>query len=147
MGCTSEHHQNNQEKQILHKCGLSCLDNGWELMFLIKAFGLSKELSTRVGIFLLSINGLKCKNLQFGMKKYMTFLIIFHDFIFGLGIVSTYLTYHRLKCLCRTQKIALLSQHFAMLTQFLSFSMWKTHSRALVCQMYGNYSKTTLYQA
>ena len=51
---------------------------------------------------------------------------MFHDFRFGLGIVTTHLTYHCPECLF-TQKIALLSKHYTMLTQLLSFSMWKRH--------------------
>ena len=60
--------------------------------FLIRAFGVSRELSTEVG-FSLSNNGLKSQDLRFRMKKkYMTFLIMFHDFRFCLGIVTTHLT-------------------------------------------------------
>ena len=51
---------------------------------------------------------------------------MFHDFRFGLGIVTTHLTYHCLKCLF-TQKIALLSKHYTILTQLLSFSMCNRH--------------------
>ena len=72
---------------------------GWEPTFLIGAFGLSEELSTEVG-FAFSNNGLKSQDLRFGMKKnYMIFLIMFHDFRFGLGRVTTHLTYHCLRCL------------------------------------------------
>ena len=41
---------------------------GWEPTFLIRAFGLSEELSTKVG-FAFSNNGLKFQDLQFEMKK------------------------------------------------------------------------------
>ena len=76
---------------------------GWEPTFLIGAFGLSEELSTKVG-FAFSNNGLKSQDLRFRMKKnYMIFLIMFHDFRFGLGIVTTHLTYHCLKCLFHTK--------------------------------------------
>ena len=60
-------------------------------------------------------------------KNYMIFLIMFHDFRFGLGIVTTHLTYHCLKCIFSHKKLALLSKHYTMLAQFLSFSMWKTN--------------------
>ena len=39
---------------------------GWEPTFLIRAFGLSEELSTEVG-FAFSNNGLKSQDLQFAM--------------------------------------------------------------------------------
>ena len=66
---------------------------GWEATFLIRAFVLSEELYTNVG-FAFFNNGLKFLDLQFRMKKkYMIFLIMFHDFRFSLGIVTTHLTY------------------------------------------------------
>ena len=67
-------------------------------MFLIEAFGLNEELSTKVG-FAFSNNGLKSQDLRFGMRKNIIFLLMFHDFRFGLGIVTTQLTYHCLQCL------------------------------------------------
>ena len=74
-------------------------------MFLIKAFGLYEELSIKVG-FAFSKNGIKSQDLQFGMKKKnIIFFIMFHDFRFGLGIATTHLTYHCLKCLFHTQKM------------------------------------------
>ena len=98
---------------------------GWEPTFLIGAFGLSEEPSTEVG-FAFSNNCLKSQDLRFGMKNNcMVFLIMFHDFRFGLGIVTAHLTY---LCLF-TQQIELLSKHYTMLTQLLSFSMWKRHLR------------------
>ena len=76
---------------------------GWEPTFW--AFGLSKELCTRV-CFAFSNNGLKSQNLQFGMKKsYRIFLIIIHDLKFGLGKVTTHLIYHCFKCLFQTKKL------------------------------------------
>ena len=60
---------------------------GWEPTFLIGAFCLSEELSNEVG-FAFSNNGLKSAIL----------LIMSHDLRFGLGIATTYLTYHCLKC-------------------------------------------------
>ena len=75
----------------------------WEPTFLIGAFGLSEEISTEVG-FAFSNNGLKSQDLQFGMKKYyMIFLIMFHDFRFGLRIVTTHLTCHCLIFLFQTK--------------------------------------------
>ena len=67
---------------------------GWEPTLLIGAFGLSEELSTKVG-FAFSNNGLKSQDLRLKMKKkkYMIFLIIFYDFRFCLGKVTTHLTY------------------------------------------------------
>ena len=44
------------------------MSKGWEPTFLIEAFGLSEELSTKVG-FAFSTNGLKSQDLQFGMKN------------------------------------------------------------------------------
>ena len=41
---------------------------GWEATFLIRAFGLSEELYTKVG-FAFSNNGLKFLDLRFRMKK------------------------------------------------------------------------------
>ena len=69
-------------------------------------------------------------------------LIIFHDFRFGLGIVTTHLNYHCLKGLFPPKKIALLSKHYTMLTQLSSFSHVEKTFRAFVCQMCGKYSKT-----
>ena len=43
-------------------------DKGWEPMFIMGAFGLFKELSTKVG-FAFSSNCLKSQDLQFGIKK------------------------------------------------------------------------------
>ena len=52
-------------------------------MFLIRAFDMSEEVSSKVG-FAFSKNGLKFQDLQFGSKKnYMIFLIMFYDFRFG----------------------------------------------------------------
>ena len=71
-------------------------------MFLIRAFGLSKERLTEVGC-VFSDKSLKFKDLLFRMKrkKYdMLFFIIFfmfHDFRFGLGIVTTHFIYQYLK--------------------------------------------------
>ena len=45
---------------------------GWEPTFLIRAFGLSEELSTEVG-FAFSNNGLKSQDLRFRMKKKQLF--------------------------------------------------------------------------
>ena len=62
-------------------------------MFLIRDFGLSEELSNEVG-FVFFNNGWKSKDLRFRIKKnYMVFLIMFHDFRFRLGIVTTHLTF------------------------------------------------------
>ena len=72
---------------------MSLYINGWEATFLIRAFGLSEELSTKVG-FAFSNNGLKCQDLQFIMKKLYEFTIMIHDLRFCLGIVTTHLTYH-----------------------------------------------------
>ena len=41
---------------------------GWEAMILIKAFGLSEEMYTKVG-FAFSNNGWKSQDLQFRMKR------------------------------------------------------------------------------
>ena len=114
--------------------------NGWEPTFLIRAFGLSEELSTEVG-FAFSNNCLKSQDLRFGMKtNYMIFLIMLHVFRFGLGMVTTHLIYHCSKCLFHT-KIILLIMHYTMQTQVLSFFHVEKTYRALVCQMCGNYSK------
>ena len=48
-------------------CGLLSF-KGWEPTFLIGAFGLSEELSTKVG-FAFCNNGLKSRDLRFGIKK------------------------------------------------------------------------------
>ena len=76
---------------------LDNLGKGWEATFLIKAFCLSRELSTEVG-FAFSYNGLKSQDLQFRMIFLMLFLIMFHDFGFCCEIVSTHLTYPCPKC-------------------------------------------------
>ena len=61
---------------------------GWEPTFFIRAFGISKELSTEVG-FAFSNNCLKSEDLQFRMKFFrIIFLIMFPDFRFCLAIVS-----------------------------------------------------------
>ena len=44
------------------------MEKGWEATFLIRAFGLSGELATKVG-FAFSNNGLKSQDLRFRMKK------------------------------------------------------------------------------
>ena len=51
---------------------------------------------------------------------------MFHDFRFGLGKVTTLLTYYCLKCIFHT-KNCIISEHYTMLAQALSFSMWKRH--------------------
>ena len=101
---------------------------GWEPTFLIGAICLSEELSIRIG-FAFCNNGLKSKDLRFGMKiNYMVFLIMFYDFRLGLGIVTTLDTWHTIFLnVCLSQKIAFLSKHYTMLTQLYSFSMWKRH--------------------
>ena len=84
---------------------------GWEATFLNRAFGLFEELSTEVG-FAFSNNGLKSQDIQFRMKQNcMILLIMFHDFRFCLGIVTTHLTY---QCHRTTQKEAL--QTFATIS-------------------------------
>ena len=115
---------------------------GWVPTFLIRAFGLSEEPSTKVG-FAFSNIGLKSQDQWFGMKKNdMVVLIMFHDCKFGVGIVTTHLTYHCLKCFFFHTKIALLKKHNTMLTQLLSFFFHvEKKFRALACQMCGNYSK------
>ena len=60
--------------------------DGWEPTFLIRAFGLSEELSTQVG-FAFSNNGLKSQDLRFRIEKK---LMMFHDFRFCLGIFTTH---------------------------------------------------------
>ena len=69
-------------------------------------------------------------------------LIMFHDFRFGLGIVTTHLNYHCRKGFFFKKEIALLSKHYAMLTQLSGFFHVEKTFRAFVCQMCGNYSKT-----
>ena len=78
---------------------------GWEATFLIRAFGLSGELSTEVG-FAFLYNGLKSQDLRLRMKNnHMIFLIMSHDFRFCLGIVTTHLTYQCPKCLFHMEKL------------------------------------------
>ena len=55
---------------LFHSIALHGNTKGWEAMFLIRAFGLSRELSTEVG-FAFSNNGLKLKDLRFMMKQIM----------------------------------------------------------------------------
>ena len=86
---------------FLHSKGSQTQGLGTNISFW--TFCLSEEISTKVS-FAFSNNGLKSEDLQFGMKKsYMISLIMFHDFRFGLGIVTTHLTYHYLKYLFDTK--------------------------------------------
>ena len=78
---------------------------GWEPTILIRAFGLSKDLSTEVG-FAFSNKGLKSNDIRFRMNKnYVIFLIMFYDIRFCLGIVTTHLTYKCPLCLFHMEKL------------------------------------------
>ena len=52
---------------------------------------------------------------------------MFHDFRFGLGIVTSHLTYHCLKSFSHKELYYLVGKHYEMLTQLLNFSMWTRH--------------------
>ena len=96
---------------------------GWELTFIIRAFGLSAELSIVVG-FGFSDKGLKYKNLQIRTKKKCdAFLQMFSEIIFILEILSIYYT---------------------MPTQFMRFFMWKIHLTHLNLKCVGNLPRTNL---
>ena len=61
------------------------LVKGWELMFLIRAFGLSEELSTEVGLAF-SNNGFKSQDLRLRMKK-------IHDTKLSIKVINSALNY------------------------------------------------------
>ena len=94
----------------LHICyALYTSHRGWEASFLIRFFGLSGELSTKVG-FAFSNNDLKSQDLRFRMKKKKTCWTMFYDFRFCLGIVTTHLTYQCPKSLFYMEKTQYLSK-------------------------------------
>ena len=65
---------------------------------------------------------------------------MFHDLRFGLGIVTTYLTYHCLKCLFHT-KSCIIEKALYNANSVIEFFHVENTFRALVCQMCGDYSK------
>ena len=66
---------------------------------------------------------------------------MFHDFRFDIGIVTTHLTYHFLKCLFHTKNCIIEKALYNAESVIEFFNIEKTF-RAFVCQMCGNYDKT-----